>query len=218
MVYMDLVLVVAHNQFFHYNHSSDSRPSVKGSSPSPAIPQQRRKKRRSSASSAGSEQGAITPRALDTTTFGLITSAGIDRDFEGVGGWRFSGPDEDDTQWTSSNTRLRLPAATRESKGKHNRLLFSEVLATTRGTGDSQLQLRARTPPATQLAQSATFEEYFPSQPLPRYAPTLHAANMGKTRIEGISHSSKALVHGSSARETQIQLSGCGASQRSAGK
>lgn len=218
MVYMDLALVVAHNQFFHYNHSSDSRPSVKDSSPSPAIPQQRRKKRRSSASSAGSEQGAITPRALDTTTFGLITSAGIDRDFEGLGGWRLSGPDEDGTQWTSSNTRLRLPAAPRESKGKHNRLLISEVPASTRGTGESgpqkdlsrsRLQLRARTPPARQLAQSATFEEYFPSQPLPRYAPTLHAANMGKTRIEGISHSSSAPVHGSSARENQIQLSDC---------
>lgn len=109
MVYIDLALVVAHNQSFHYNHSGDSRPSVKGSSPSPAITQQRRKKRRSSASSAGSEQGAITPRPLNTTTFGLITSPGIDRDFKTVGGWRFSGPDEDDTQWTSSNTRLRLP-------------------------------------------------------------------------------------------------------------
>lgn len=125
IVYIELALVVAHNQLFHHNHSSYSQPPVKGSSPPPTIAQQRRKKRRSSASSARSEQGKTTPKALETTTFGLITTAGIDRDFEGVGGWRFSGQDGDHTQWISSNTRLRLPAATREIKGKHNRLLTS---------------------------------------------------------------------------------------------
>ncbi len=215
VVYMDLALVVAHNQFFHYNLSSHSRPPVKGSLPSPAISQQRRKKGTSSLSSAWSMQGAITSKALDTTTLEIITSAGIDRDFEGVGGWRFPGPDEDDTQWISSNTRLRIPAATRDIKGKHNCLRTSEVLATPRGTGDpgtlknlskSPLQPRARTPPATRLVQSATFEEYFPSQPLYRSNPTLHAANVGKTRIEGTSHPSSAPLHGSS-RGNQIRIS-----------
>ena len=169
VVYIELALVIAHNQLFHNNHLSYPQPSAKGSSPSPTIAQQRRKKRRSSASSACSEPGADTPKALDSTTFGLITSAGIDRDFEGVGGWRFPGPDEEDTQWISSNTRLTLPAAIRQMKGKHSRSLTSGVISSPRSTGDwgtheywskSPLQSRARTP------QAATTEEYFLSHAL----------------------------------------------------
>lgn len=128
IVYIELALVVAHNQLFHHYQSSHSQSSVKGPPPSPTVAQQRKKKRRTSGSSACSEQGTITPKSAEITTFGLITSAGIDRDFEGVGGWRFPGPDEEDTQWTSSNSRLRLPAATREIKGKHKRSLTSGLL------------------------------------------------------------------------------------------
>ena len=165
IVYIELALVVVHNQLFQHDYSSFSPPSVKGSSPSPALGQQRRKKRRSSASSAGSEQGTITPKAVDTTTYSLTTSAGIDRDFEGVGGWRFPGPEEEDTQWTSSNTRLRLPAASRDLRGKHSRSLTSGFLPRPRSTGESAtsdywtkspVQSRARTPPVT---QSVTTDE-----------------------------------------------------------
>lgn len=39
----------------------------------------------------------------------LSTSVGAARDFEGVGGWRLGGAD-DDVLWTSINSRLELPA------------------------------------------------------------------------------------------------------------
>jgi hypothetical protein len=45
-------------------------------------------------------------------------SIGPARDFEGVGGWRFDAPSEDEQAWTNINSRLELPA---ESPRLHHR-------------------------------------------------------------------------------------------------
>lgn len=58
------------------------------------------------------------------TQAGQTDQPGPVRDFEGVGGWRFPGPDEEDTQWTLLNSRLELPAAP-ERKRRHRRSLTS---------------------------------------------------------------------------------------------
>lgn len=71
-----------------------------------------RRSRRSSQVSMVSV-GTITPIQEDATTpalatSGLMPSTGLDRDFEGVGGWRL---DErgDDADWFKINSRLELP-------------------------------------------------------------------------------------------------------------
>ncbi|KOS21385.1 hypothetical protein ESCO_005197 [Escovopsis weberi] len=49
--------------------------------------------------------GAVTP--VGETGLGLIPSVGPERDFEGIGGWRSGG--DDDEIWTGINSRLELP-------------------------------------------------------------------------------------------------------------
>ena len=71
-----------------------------------------RRSRRSSQVSAGS-LGTVTPRhdAEVSIALGgpsLPPSAAIDRDFEGIGGWRYD--DREDDNWIKINSRLELPA------------------------------------------------------------------------------------------------------------
>jgi len=49
-------------------------------------------------------EGFVTPAVEES---GMTPSAGIDRDFEGIGGWRLD--DHDDAGWTDINSRLELP-------------------------------------------------------------------------------------------------------------
>lgn len=73
--------------------------------------QSRRKSRRSSAASGSSNGGSSTPKAPDTSGFGMY-SGGAARDFEGVGGWRIPGSDDEDASWTSMNSRYVLTTLT----------------------------------------------------------------------------------------------------------
>ncbi|KAK3324216.1 hypothetical protein B0T19DRAFT_225168 [Cercophora scortea] len=50
-------------------------------------------------------EGQATPGLAES---GLTPSAGIDRDFEGVGGWRLD-DQNDDSDWANINSRLELP-------------------------------------------------------------------------------------------------------------
>ncbi|KAI9873693.1 MAG: hypothetical protein M1830_010710 [Pleopsidium flavum] len=214
IVYIELALVVAHNQFFNRVSSKIAQPPVQGSSSSATLGHQRIKSRRSSACSAGSE-GMITPKAGDSGSFGLITGTGINRDFEGVGGWRFSGPGEEDSQWTAMNSRLELPAAVGEFKRKHNRSLTSGGFSTSNITGDhhppsclsrSAVQSRARTPPAAHIAGPSSPGEYFMTPPLSRSTPTFDTAKIGKAIFHRKTSSSSTLSSGSSNRGLHIQL------------
>ncbi|KAK3352366.1 hypothetical protein B0T25DRAFT_184197 [Lasiosphaeria hispida] len=73
-----------------------------------------RHSRRSSQASLASI-GTITPIHEDdvppsVSESGLIPSVGVDRDFEGIGGWRLdNGNDAEDSQWSKINSRLELP-------------------------------------------------------------------------------------------------------------
>ncbi|KAK0718179.1 hypothetical protein B0T26DRAFT_644683 [Lasiosphaeria miniovina] len=67
--------------------------------------------------------GTITPIHEDEVTpliteSGLTPSVGMDRDFEGIGGWRLD-DDGDDANWANINSRLELPlerSSTRRSQ------------------------------------------------------------------------------------------------------
>ena len=73
----------------------------------------------------------MTPRALESNSFGIYSSEGIERDFEGVGGWRVPGSDDDDVLWTSMNSRLELPAIIDEHNLNHRRSLTSSSPSST---------------------------------------------------------------------------------------
>jgi hypothetical protein len=73
--------------------------------------------RQSRQSSQGSlaSMGAITPLpaadvAIVVADAGMTPSVGLDRDFEGIGGWRIQDDREDEENWTNINSRLELPA------------------------------------------------------------------------------------------------------------
>lgn len=119
----------------------DSRPASGQTSPSPAFTtiatttatttttttraagRHHRRRRTSGASFAS--VGSITPiddaagLGSKRNSFLLIPSIGMDRDFEGVGGWRLNGKNAaDDDAWTQLNSRLELPL---DQQRRHHR-------------------------------------------------------------------------------------------------
>ncbi|KAK0619901.1 hypothetical protein B0T14DRAFT_219122 [Immersiella caudata] len=84
-----------------------------------------RHSRRSSQVSLAS-YGTITPIHEDEsetpaiTESGLTPSVGLDRDFEGIGGWRLDDQD-DDGNWTNINSRLELPVERASFTRHHGR-------------------------------------------------------------------------------------------------
>lgn len=133
-------------------HSPSSSHSASGqSTPSPihhatttnrnpTVVRHHRRRRTSGASFTS--VGSITP--IDDAAIGLgskrnsfmmIPSVGIDRDFEGVGGWRLSDKngDTDDDAWAQLNSRLELRV---EQHSRHHRRSHSGGGATTPGGGD----------------------------------------------------------------------------------
>lgn len=63
--------------------------------------------------------GSTSP---DETMFGLPPTLGMERDFEGLGGWRFSGAgnEDEDAVWDALHSRLELPAYRHPHNVTHN--------------------------------------------------------------------------------------------------
>ncbi|KAI1394065.1 uncharacterized protein F4822DRAFT_424531 [Hypoxylon trugodes] len=104
-----LVGHAAHNRYISQRTDSVTPPSSSGSSP-PSSPEARHRYRRKRQSSVSS--GSVTPvGGLDGFT--LTPSIGLERDFEGVGGWRLDSVDvganaTDNQQWYNLNSRLEI--------------------------------------------------------------------------------------------------------------
>ncbi|OTB06336.1 hypothetical protein M426DRAFT_319068 [Hypoxylon sp. CI-4A] len=86
-------------------------PTSSGSSP-PSSPEARLRRRRKRQGSMSVSSGSATPvGGLDGLA--LTPSIGLERDFEGVGGWRLDSVDIDadaaDDQWYNLNSRLEIP-------------------------------------------------------------------------------------------------------------
>lgn len=82
--------------------------------------------RRSQSQASVGSAGTITPIhegevLLSTTEAALTPSVGLDRDFEGIGGWRLDDNEKEDESWTNINSRLELPGD-RMSASVHNGL------------------------------------------------------------------------------------------------
>lgn len=79
--------------------------------------------------------GGVTGGSKRNSFMMMAPSIGMDRDFEGVGGWRLGGrnPDDDDDAWTHINSRLELPL---DYQRKHHQRSPSGGGATTPGGGN----------------------------------------------------------------------------------
>jgi hypothetical protein len=136
----------------------------------------RQRSRRTSIAGATSSQDALAYttqksnflQRKNNSLTALIGTSELTRDFEGVGGWRMAGDDDEEALWMGINSRLELPA---EIPIRRRRLSFtgatspgqrlsvgSEILRM------SPVQSRSRTP-----VRFAPDDEYgyFPQQPIP---------------------------------------------------
>ncbi|KAG9248457.1 hypothetical protein BJ878DRAFT_487916 [Calycina marina] len=158
LVYVDLAVAVIPYYIFGAQPAIVKiRPQPHATrSPTTVLPTRRRRR---SSSSTSSDQAA-SPLARVASSGILTMSAGPTRDFEGIGGWRFGGPSDDET-WTNINSKLELPT---EHRRRHQRSKTSSGLPASRfNRVTSQEALmntsKARTPPSMGVAG----EGYFPA-------------------------------------------------------
>lgn len=123
IVYFELGVALIHAYLLPPPHKS--LPSR--SSPKRAFPPQPRTRRSSIASATSLDVPQRIHRKSDSLV-SLIGTSDVTRDFEGVGGWRVTGGDDEEALWMGINSRLELPTA--RPKRRHQRSL----------TGGSQSQ------------------------------------------------------------------------------
>ena len=141
IVYAELFAAVLQNQLTPTISSAKS-----SSSSSPYRHLHQRKSHRNSDASSGS----LTPRLPPPQS--IYTSVPLVRDFEGVGGWRFPGPDEsEEAIWTGMNARLELPfvpppasSGIGDRQRRHERSLTSSSLSYERPMSRRGLHSRSR--------------------------------------------------------------------------
>lgn len=189
IIYTELAAAVLQDQFaFAGQHTtSTSKPAPLLLRPLKAENGHSRRKRRSSAAS-GSSTGSTTPKAPDTSGLGIYSGGGAARDFEGVGGWRIPGPNDDDQIWENMNSRLELPALVNDGHPRnHHRSRTSGSLTSAPLPMRSPVRSRARTPTSLRLPDStscASPEEYFASRAASKSTTALDAANIGKPLLK----------------------------------
>lgn len=135
-------------------------------------PNRRRRRRSSNVSTASSTDVAAPPSNAPClprksgSFAALFSNNDLTRDFEGVGGWRVPGGEDEEALWMGINSRLQLPADT--PPRRHQRSLTGGTSPSQRWSWSpgafrmSPVQSRARTP--VRIAADDT-GEYFPLQP-----------------------------------------------------
>ena len=183
IVYAELAAAVLQNQFAL--PVQKSRSTLK-SSPSTLQTthedrRSHRNRRRSSVASGSSNGGSTTPKAPESGGFSIYSGGGAARDFEGVGGWRIPGPDDDEKVWENMNSRLELPALINDGRTRnHHRSRTSGSLASISLPMRSPMQSRARTPTSMRVPESTSPKEYFGANTPSKSALVLDIANTGK--------------------------------------
>ncbi|KAG5925617.1 hypothetical protein E4U42_004117 [Claviceps africana] len=111
--------------------------------------QRRRRRRPSSIVSFRSSNGTATP--VGDFGLGLVPGVGPERDFEGIGGWRFG---DDDDLWTTINSRMELPD--RGFVRNHYRTGSAGGATTPSDGGVLMMKTRRRSPEARAVAMTAS--------------------------------------------------------------
>ncbi len=205
VVYAELGVVLIHDQFASQTTSRNIQSPLRASSPALGEKEHRRKSRRSSVGSGNS--GSLTPKVPESSGLGIYGSGGIGRDFEGVGGWRFPGHNDEDVLWTSMNSRLELPANVDDRKRHHRRSLTSGSLSSVPSVTRSPARSRARTPNNSQAPGNASPKEYFVDRPLSRSITALDTANIGRSLLHSKTSSISTFSLDSPGRSIQIRAS-----------
>ncbi|OJD35732.1 uncharacterized protein BKCO1_15000122 [Diplodia corticola] len=166
IVYFELGVALIHSWLFTSRHPPALEKYRSRASSGYSTPTRHHRRRRSSAASllaAGDQAPPRRPPTKSESFASLVSTAGPNRDFEGIGGWRMSGDGEEEALWIGMNSRLELPTALpAEKHRRHQRSL----------TGGSQrwswspeamkmspVQSRARTPNGPECPGSP--DEYF---------------------------------------------------------
>ena len=181
LVYAELGAVLVQNQFVSRHANEKSLAPVRVT---PTVPEGKQPwhKRRTSSAGSGSNGGSATPGVPDSG-HGIYGGSGAVRDFEGVGGWRIPGTDDEDAIWTSLNSRLELPAIVDSRRRNHHRSRTSCSLTSVSLPLRSPVRSRARTPASVEGGgggASSSPEEYFTSRAISKSTTALDSANIGK--------------------------------------
>lgn len=151
IIYVDLGLALVQSALY----SSKSTDEVVPPPQSLFSDNARARRRRST---AGSNTPPKTVRK--TSSLAALINSSRDRDFEGVGGWRISGNDDEEALWMGMNARLELPATSPIGR-KHRRSLTGGSLRFgSPEIGRSPAAMRSRTP------GTASPEGYFSMPPV----------------------------------------------------
>ncbi|KAF2261329.1 hypothetical protein CC78DRAFT_359363 [Lojkania enalia] len=186
IVYFELSVALLHAYVF----PPPPKPTSKRASPPRTSPHRARHRRSSGSGSASQDLAPPNPprlrnKSTSSASFAsLVGTSELTRDFEGVGGWRVPGDDEEEALWMGMNSRLELPAAI--PKRKHQRSLTSGSQRWTwspEAMRMSPMQSRSRTPVANG-EERYLGEDYFPPQPSIRPFSTA-SDPMSRTNFDG---------------------------------
>lgn len=200
VVYAELAAVLIQNQVATIGAAKSASSDRKPTLPVTDGKDSRRKSRRSTACSGNPNGGSMTPKISESSGLGIYGSGGIERDFEGVGGWRIPGSDDDDVLWTSMNSRLELPAIVDERKHNHHRSLTSSSLSTASVITTSRARSFARTPSSTHAAGNTSPEEYFTNPTASKSTTALDIVNIGQALLRRKTSSTSTFSSESSTR------------------
>lgn len=138
-------------------------------SPERTSPPRNRNSRRGSGSytqTATTPASQLGPRSGSFTA--LLSEGGPTRDYEGVGGWRDTGNEDEEALWMGINSRLQLPAAIPDRR--HQRRHTGGLSPNSRWSWSpeafrmSPVQSRARTPNRVLSNEGFDNGDYFPMQ------------------------------------------------------
>lgn len=176
-------------------------PQHQALSPERTSPPRNRHRRCSSNGSGTSSQETRVPASRLGPKSGSFTAllgeGGLLRDYEGVGGWRDTGNEDEEALWMGINSRLQLPAAT--PGRRHQRRHTSGQSPSQRWSWSpealrmSPVQSRARTPNRLVVNERYENGEYFPFQPISNARPTSAASDISKRTNRRLSGSASSI-------------------------
>lgn len=186
-------------------------PSPERSSP----PRSRHRRNSNNGSGSSSQDTVVNASRLGpkSGSFSLLLGeGGLTRDYEGVGGWRDTGNEDEEALWMGINSRLQLPAAT--PGRRHQRRHTGEQSPSQRWTWSpeafrmSPVQSRARTP--NRIAANAGYDigEYFPRQPSAVDRPISTVSDPLKRHSRRLSGSGSSITSVASSMMTPVKEAG----------
>lgn len=182
LVYADLAAVLIGSRVSHHQ-SSKPTSALWRTSGSHASTKRRARRKSSSSSSSGDPNntfgGSRTPKSTESSGLGAYSAGSMQRDFEGVGGWRIPNTEGEDISWTSMNARLELPAFGKGRQRHHRRSITSSCMLSSMRTRPSELHI-GEIPRTSRSPGTTSPREYFVNRRASRSTTALGTANLSQ--------------------------------------